>query len=217
MKTIILIRGKKRAGKDTIAEKLYGKLPVIVKAEILSFAEPMKDILADTFEVNKETIEVAKNEPYLHPIKMVQLREDVDYNRIHTDMRRVLQNFGQAVKKHFGQAVWADLLYSKLEEDTVHIVSDWRYIIEYEALRDRPNVRIITLKVYDEDADNSDTHSSEVELDEHTDTTYTINNSKDHRKYVDMNLDEFIRKTRISMPDFRHPEPLDYFKCAKVW
>lgn len=214
MKTVILIEGKKRAGKNTVAEKVSEELQSRgIEVRLVSFAEPMKEILADTFEVSKDTIDIAKNEPYLYPIKMVQLREDVDYNKIQTNMRRILQNFGQAVKKHFGQSVWADLLYSKLQDGAIYIVTDWRYIIELETLKSRGDIRIITLQVYNEDVDSSDTHDSENELNDF-DTAYTINNSLDHRKYVDGRVLDFITKTKLDRYKTELvAEPFDYFKC----
>jgi len=95
MKHIILIGHKKRQGKDTFANMLAD----LTGGKIIRFADPMKQIIADTFSITLEELEKLKNDE--------QFLMHVCHHQTYRD---ILQRFGsEAMKKQFGSDVWADL------------------------------------------------------------------------------------------------------------
>jgi hypothetical protein len=68
-KTIILIAGKKRSGKNYTAEMLQSMLlKKNISCETFSFAEPLKDIVAKTFLISQSELEDYKNNPNRYKI-----------------------------------------------------------------------------------------------------------------------------------------------------
>ena len=59
MKKLILINGLKRSGKDYTAELIE---EIIGDIGIVSFAEPMKKIISETFNISLEQLEDYKND-----------------------------------------------------------------------------------------------------------------------------------------------------------
>jgi len=151
MPRVIQISGKKRHGKDTVAAILKDKLS---GAQVLSFAEPMKQIMATTLGISVEELDQRKN-------------SDNEY-------RVMLQRLGSdAIKPLFGESVWADLMKAKLSnmpDEQLVIISDWRF--NCEVLDDSFKLRIHRPSV-PVDWDN---HASEVELDTYEGFTYTLEN-----------------------------------------
>ncbi len=149
----ILISGYKRSGKDYISDILVKALD----AEKHSFASPIKDIIATTLNITQPLLDELKNDEsalFVH-------------NGLHhiaiTDFRSILQVFGtEAMKKHFGDDVWANLLASKLDTTKLNIVSDWRFVSEYDVLNEIDDV--VTVRVITDDI-NTDMHPSETGLD----------------------------------------------------
>ncbi|MGL5753218.1 MAG: hypothetical protein ACRCXT_21930, partial [Paraclostridium sp.] len=125
MKTIILVSGKKRAGKDTVANMIVEQLQSAYSVSRLSFAEPMKEIIADTFEIYKDDLEESKNEGDEFIILPNHTKANkTPYEQEYT-ARAILQRFGtEAMKKQFGDDVWSELLYKKIYSD-ITVVSDW--------------------------------------------------------------------------------------------
>lgn len=135
-----MISGLKRSGKDYVALKIK---ELINKGSIISFAEPLKDIMAITLGYSKDELEDLKNNSNL-------------------EYRGYLQRFGtEAMKKHFGDDVWANLLLSKIKDDEVTIVSDWRFKSEYNVLAKHHDV--ITVRVHNDNL-TPDSHISERDL-----------------------------------------------------
>lgn len=136
---VILVAGARRHGKNTIADMLATK---IKKSRRLAYAEPMKDILADTLGVSVEELEDLKNSESL-------------------PHRGYLQRFGQKAKELFGSAVWVNIIKHKianLPKGTTTIISDFRMPIE--ALDGALTIKVINAKVKD-----TDEHISERALD----------------------------------------------------
>ncbi len=156
MLKIILLAGYKRSGKDFVAEQLN---KMIEGSKVMSFAEPLKDIIATTMGISRDDLEEYKNDETTH-------------------FRTILQRFGtDAMKKHFGDDVWADLLISKLPTDGVVIISDWRFVSEYNAMLE-VDAEITTVRIIAGQAP-IDTHMSERDLDEFTYHVKIDNSAKD--------------------------------------
>ena len=160
MKTVVLINGKKRSGKDYLSSLLRKQL----NGEILSFASPMKAIIARTFGISLKELEDYKN-------------REVDV--FGTNFRKILQNFGtEAMKPVFGDNVWAKLCVDKAmdsHKDYI-IISDWRFMVEYRELLSR-NCTVIPINIHNDDLLQEDIHCSEQELEAFSKFKHTIDNT----------------------------------------
>ena len=144
MRKIILINGKKRAGKDYVAKILKEELG---NCEIFHYADSMKQIIADTFEISLEELENFKNE-----------NVEITFNDKRTTFRRVLQCFAtEACKKIFGKDIWKQIVLNKMENSSAEyiIIPDFRFPEEY--IEDSLTVKVLG-------GDTNDTHISESAL-----------------------------------------------------
>ena len=157
MRKIILINGKKRAGKDYIANILKEKLG---NCEIMHYADSMKQIIADTFEISLEELENFKNE-----------NVEIIFNNRKTTFRRVLQCFAtEAIKPVFGNNIWKRIVLNKMENSNAEyiIIPDFRFPEEY--IEDSLTVKVLG-------GDTNDTHISESALNNFK-FDYIIDNTK---------------------------------------
>lgn len=208
MKTVILIKGLKRSGKDTTADIMVRKLQGKHIVSKLSFAEPMKEIIADTFNVSIGTIETVKNEDSTHPI-LCEARPlgGGHYIRFHTDMRLILQRFGtEAMKKQFGDDVWVELTYKKIISDII-VISDWRFKSELEYLKKQSDVKVITVQVVRAGQISTDTHISERDLDD-VKCDFVLYNITGELENLECQIDALLYYSLLSK---KYP---DLFKCS---
>lgn len=170
---IILVNGKKRSGKDYFANQLQEELDNQgYSSEIMSFADPLKLIVADTFGITTEELDNYKNKST--PVGVIHYGYETDSCSKITDFRLILQRFGtEAMKPWFGEDVWVTLLLERardLDVDFV-IVPDFRFSIE-------DIDGSITVKIRNDDVEknSTDDHASENELNDFV-FDYTIDNS----------------------------------------
>ena len=159
MKTVVLISGYKRSGKDFSAEYLREQHGAVVS----SFADPLKGVIENTFGICREDLEQYKNDA--EPLYM---DNGGRYEEI-SDMRTILQRFGtEGMKPFFGESVWADLMSEKIlkENADLFVIPDFRFGIEYETLSHLSfkGYRIITLRIDDNNIVSTDLHASETEI-----------------------------------------------------
>ena len=182
---LILVNGKKRSGKDYFAQILKGELAKVGKtADVMSFAGPIKEIIAETFDISLQDLDDYKNQARACGISHSKM-DGYEFEKL-TDFRLILQKFGtEAMKKFFGEDVWVKLLAERAFKSTADfiIVPDFRFLTE-----DVPGA--ITVKIKNANFDNSkDLHRSETELDNFT-FMYTFDNTdypditKDVQKFV---------------------------------
>lgn len=166
---IIQISGKKRAGKDTFAQFLQNAYQSQGKSvELMSFAEPLKDIASTMLNITPDQLETFKNEPELY--KLVTMNKD-NFVTV-TNYRSVLQLLGsEAMKKWFGPNVWVDLLTHRINQSQadVIIISDWRF--KSEIIQGAIKLRVLT------HIESTDTHISEVDLDNYNEFDYYVDNT----------------------------------------
>lgn len=159
MAHIVLIAGLKRSGKDHIASMLDVALTAKGKTvERMSFAEPMKQIIATTLGMSVEALENFKNNPDVYKLEVYSKEDEEVFHT--TDLRNVLQQFGsEAMKPIFGDNVWQELLYSKALQSTADIVlvPDFRFPIEYKPF-------CTTIKIVNRELESADNHDSETSL-----------------------------------------------------
>lgn len=193
---IIQLSGKKRAGKDTVARYLTTALETAYdyKVEVMSFAEPMKDIAATILSISLEDLDLYKNRNEIYKVGFIDFQSDTSLHT--TDCRQILQKLGtEAMKKWFGNDVWANLLNQRIKDSTadVIIIPDWRF--EIEEITSSLKVRINSNQ-----CDLNDTHVSETELDSYSHFDLLLNN--DNYKLTQQQI-EWLVATDTRFKDLR--------------
>ena len=170
---LILVNGKKRSGKDYFAKALETQLKLDGKTvEVMSFADPIKRIIARTFDITLEQLDEYKNDKRSVGISHSKF-DGYEFEKL-TDFRLILQRFGtEAMKSYFGDEVWVDLLmkHARHSDKDFIIVPDFRFKCEDTG-------EGITVKIRNDEIDNActDTHPSENELNDYK-FMYIIDNS----------------------------------------
>lgn len=175
-----MIGHKKRQGKATLAKMLADR----TGGEIVHFAGPLKQIIADTFGMTLGELEHAKDNPYEHYIQhsgwAEAWKDGVEFplGDRHS-YRFILQRFGAVMKKHMGENVWANMAIKRINSvgQSVIIMPDMRFVIEYLVIcRYFRREDVVTVKV-SRNCDNigEDNHASETALDNFA-FDYTISN-----------------------------------------
>ena len=158
MSNIIQLSGRKRSGKDWTATAIKHELESHgYSVEVMSFAEPLKDIASIILDMPLSDLEFAKNtDAYL----LESTNSQPEYL---TTFRSLLQKLGtEAMKKYFCKSVWYDLLINRIEQSSADyiLVPDYRF----------PEETIpgaLTVRIYSTSVDLTDNHISETALDNH--------------------------------------------------
>jgi len=146
---LILVNGKKRAGKDYLTKLLVDRFNERVSANTatsMSIADSLKNIIAQTFNISLEELDVLKNS-----------EETFRFGDREISFRRILQNFGtESMKLVFGDDVWIELLmnkYNKYITNTgdIVIVPDFRFECEYEYIKDSITINIFNTELSTDD------------------------------------------------------------------
>ncbi len=176
-KTVILISGYKRSGKDYIANEINKILKG--KGKVLSFADPMKEIIQNTFGITKEALNEYKNTPDEYGLEIKVYPNNQPQGVIkYINFREILQNFGtEGMKPVFGNDVWAMLTKQRTLNEALSIIPDFRFKVEYDVFKNDLEYKVITIRIQDDGINNLDTHSSENELKDFK-FDYTIDNTK---------------------------------------
>lgn len=152
MGRIVAICGLKRSGKDTIANYLSEKH----NFKHVKIAGPLKQVCGILFGFTQKQME--------------EDEKDIIDTRLGITPRVALQFFGtemmqykiQEILPDIGRNFWIDLLLEKLnDEHANYVISDLRFLHEYNAIRAKHNIFII--KVSKEDNQLNDVHCSEKE------------------------------------------------------
>jgi len=197
MKKLVLINGVKRSGKDYVASLIKEKLKDV---DIISFAGPIKEIIAETFDISLETLDDFKNNPEESGIELkIYPNNQEPITMEYISFRKILQRFGtEAMKPIFGDNVWADLgIKNAISSDNdIVIIPDFRFIIEYETAVEKMRTEgfeLYTINIFNNNLPDADNHSSETELkDNNFEFNYTIDNTG--RPDISMVLDKILNK-----------------------
>jgi hypothetical protein len=149
-KKIILINGQKRAGKDTTAEFLKQDLLNKGKSvEIFAFADKLKDMVCEMFNLTKSQLDYYKNQEFNIFAEIVEERVNFINEQKLTDFRTFLDIFGNKIAKTLGgNNVWADIVLKQVQESDSEyfILSDFRFPIEFEVFMNK-GFKFSTIKV----------------------------------------------------------------------
>jgi hypothetical protein len=141
MYNIIAICGAKRSGKDVLAKCLINKY----NYEKLSFAEPLKKAVKELFNFND--IQVGIDEENGNGDE-----KDIIDDRWGITPRKALQYFGTEIMQYkmnelipnINREFFANILLSKIVENKIYVISDMRFLHEYEKIK---GLNILIIKV----------------------------------------------------------------------
>lgn len=169
---VIALCGKKRVGKDTIADYLHQKYGY----KNVKFAEPLKTAVKALFGFSDEQIENNK--------------EQID-SRWQITPRETLQFFGSEIMQYqiqkilpeIGREFFSKSLLAKYNKESDRIViSDMRFLHEYRAIAGISNSLVI--KIIKNDVDDGDQHISEVELEKIDPQDIVVNDGSLEELYI---------------------------------
>ena len=184
MSKVILISGRKRSGKDFVADILAQELRGQYKTvEILSFATPLKQVVASTFNITLKQLEEYKN---AEDDVLCRIDNAKIHHNLHTiSMRKLLQRFGtEATKPIFGVNVWGELMLKAVQNSSADyiIIPDYRFDEEYAYLAQN-NLNLTVIQVVGNIPQVLDPHASEA-LPSHTPEYSVDNRNQDSSIYV---------------------------------
>jgi hypothetical protein len=141
MYNIIAICGAKRSGKDVLCKYLTKKY----EYKKLYFAEPLKKAVKELF--NFTDIQVGIDEENANGDE----KDNID-ERWGISPRKALQYFGTEIMQYkinelipnANRGFFADILLSQIVENEKYVISDLRFLHEYEKIKD---LNIIVIKV----------------------------------------------------------------------
>ena len=161
MKRIIAICGTKRSGKDVLANHIVNKYGYTK----LSFAEPLKELVKQLFNFSDEQVGLINGN---------NDEKDTIDERWGLSPRKALQFIGTEVLQHkiqelipnIGRDYFANILLSKIEDNKTYVISDLRFIHEYEKIKhlDIDIIKVIRPSITNGIGEqNFEQHLSEVE------------------------------------------------------
>ena len=166
-KKLIVLSGKKRVGKDTVAN-LFNDYTQR-KYELRAFAEPVKEIVSKVTRQTPYTLDLFKD------FKMVGI-DSIDSNLTIRELYRKTADFYKDLlgEDIFTKIMMRNLVCEKSKYPRV-IITDMRFKVEYEQMKKLDPVFIrVKCRI-----GNMDTHPSEIDLDDVPDSDFhfVIDNS----------------------------------------
>lgn len=183
---LIAISGKKQAGKDTICKIIKaldiwsrhgdGNMLTFVKMVLKfpnypgsiwhkhAYADKLKQVLAIILNVRVEAFED-------NIFKMSNSGIAKPEGGYYTN-RELLQRFGTEVGRSISPTLWVDALFTDYNESDNWIVPDVRFPSEVKAIKDRGGILIRVNR----NTGFTDSHPSEIALDDYHDWDYEIDN-----------------------------------------
>jgi hypothetical protein len=130
MKRIIAICGAKRSGKDVLASHIVNKYGYTR----LSFAEPLKHIVKLLFDFNDQQVGLIEGsndeKDTLDERWGISPRKALQF--VGTE---ILQNKIQELLPNIKRDYFANILLSKIEYNKTYVISDLRFIHEYDKIK----------------------------------------------------------------------------------
>ncbi len=162
---VIAVCGARRAGKDTVAKVLEERYAFVN----LKFARYLKDMIKSGFGLTDEEVE-GDAKDIVHPVYGVTPRAIMQF--IGTD---VMQYSLQSILPGVGRVFWANRLLMDIkqrrESHSRMVISDLRFLHEYEALRrasfeEGYKLLIIKVQRHNKNNKNSDNNQQDMHVSE---------------------------------------------------
>lgn len=175
-----MISGPSNSGKDYSAHLIQKHFP---SYQIIHFADPVKQILADSFGITLEELENLKRDSKV-TIKGTRFNKKLD-------IRYILQHFAtEGMQGAFGKTIWKTYLLNRIKQNpTDYIIPDFRFKHEDITLDDL-EANIYRIRLTTDDI-NTNSHISENDLDDYDNFDIIIKN--DHSKEFEKKLLNFVR------------------------
>jgi archaellum biogenesis ATPase FlaH len=172
MTKVVLINGKKRSGKNHLAERLSSELNDSgYSTEIMAFADPIKDIIRTALDISSEELDMYKNnDEHLGIIEVGMYNDEFQFL---VSFRVLLQKFGtEAMKKYFGEDVWVNILKTRAQNSDadVVLVPDFRFLSE--------SISNLSINIFNNNLFEHDSHRSENDLNDFKFSKYVDNTGK---------------------------------------
>lgn len=165
--SIIGISGKKRSGKDSFFNIVNDIHPGMYKN--VKYADKLKEICSTLTGLPLN---------YFYDGNLYDTKLDL----WDMDVRKFMQILGTEVfRDSFDPDVWVKALESNLHSDDNYIITDVRFINEANWVKENG----ILIRINRPGLNNSDSHRSEVELDNFNDFDYVIDNDGTYEEYVE--------------------------------
>ena len=185
-KKLIVLSGKKRVGKDTVAN-LFNDYTQR-KYELRSFAEPVKKIVSQAVGTASYALDLYKESRL------------VDVNGIQSNLtiRELYRKTADFYKELLGDDIFAKLMLRRLAHENYEfprvIITDMRFKVEYEHMKllDPAFIRVKCRM------GNMDTHLSEIDLDDVPDSDFHfIIDNTCTRTQLKEQIQAIVKKLRI--------------------
>lgn len=199
---VLAFTGPKGCGKTTAANYIASE----VGGTVLAFAEPLKKMCMEAFELTSGQVYTAQKDEELFPHKMFrakELRRIVQYMERELDLvapghgfrwkkvpanewpekefstpRQILQWVGSELIHTIYEPFHCKMLGSKIKGEGLFLIDDLRYVLEYDYLKSLcPVLRVIEIKGRKEKEKGKEEHSSESDW-KKIKAGYSIDNSK---------------------------------------
>lgn len=148
---LIAICGSKRSGKDTIANYLVEKHGY----QNIKIAENLKTIVKELFNFTNDQVGESDDKDVIDKTWNITPRQALQF--LGTE---VMQYKIQELLPHIGRKFWINSLIKSLDPNKKYVVSDMRFVHEYEELA---KLNVYVIKVFRPAIVQEDTHSSETE------------------------------------------------------
>lgn len=156
---IICIAGRMRSGKNTLANILTRDY----RYEQFAFADALREIMLVTDPI------VSWNEDQSYPVRYSELIRTIGYERAkdeYPEVRRLLKQLGtEGVRHIIGENTWVNTCFKRVRaHQGPSVITDCRFLSEEYAAQLHGALVVLVKRPQSEDL--SDTHASEVEMDQ---------------------------------------------------
>lgn len=169
---IIVISGKARAGKDTLAEIMKNKFKENYFP--IAYAYVLKKTCAEAFDLSREQLYGdLKEVPDTRYRKMTDKDEVVYWTP-----REILQHMGTEAYRAVDNDFWVKQLFKLIDRNKLEniIITDARFPNEINAAKERGGIHI-KIQRESEGAAQGKSHASETSLDNYDNADYIVDNN----------------------------------------
>lgn len=158
MKKVYAVIGRKRTGKDTVADYMCNKLG----AKKYALATPIKKWVAKMLNITLEELDKYKNEGW--ELRANPNMLDINSEILDISFRSVLQNAGENMKDFFGPECFMRKSHEVIVNNDITVIPDVRLELEQKWLMANTDVVFIKI-IRDTELDGDSGHKTETESD----------------------------------------------------
>ena len=183
MKTVVMLSGKMRSGKNTFADILIEEIlkqSPNTKLKYDFFAKPVKDQCKDVFRnltnyLNNISVQIGARELYTDDDNWYEDKNEIT--------RILLQTYGTEIfRDKVDEEYWSKLMRENIihSDQEIVIITDWRFKNEVNIIRESTEYKTITVRIERPEllipVSDIHQHSSEKDLDDYNDFDHRVTN-----------------------------------------